>query len=75
MREDIINIIAQSLGVEIEDVDEAKRLREDLGLDESELSQILEVIKNKYNLTLSEDDLGNINTVSDLLELSESQQP
>lgn len=75
MREDITNTIAQSLGLDPLEVEENKLLREDLGLDETELEQILKVIQEKYDFTLTPDEVANVRSVGDLLDISESVSP
>ncbi len=75
MREDIQNIIAQSLGLEVTDVEESKLLREDLGLDETELDQILKAIQEKHNIEFVAEDKDGIKTVGDLLDIAETYTP
>lgn len=70
-REDIKLLIAQSLGIEVSDVEENKDLNGDLGLEETEVAQIWEVIQNKYNFAPPDEDKSQARTVGELLDLVE----
>lgn len=68
MRDKIKSIIAQSLGIEITDIDETSLLREDLGLDASELTEIVEAIKTQLSVEIEEDEMAEVRTVGDFIE-------
>lgn len=68
-REEVFNIIAQSLGIEISDINEEKDLRKDLGFQDLEITQVLEIIQKKYKFDFEEQDLEKINNVGDILDL------
>jgi len=70
-RDGIKLLIAQSLGLDITDVEENKHLNEDLGLADTEVAQIWEVIQNKYGFTPPEEDKNDARTIGELLDLVE----
>lgn len=70
-REEIKELIARSLGIEVLDVEENKDLNLDFGLQESEVAQIWEEIQKKYNFTPPDQDKSQARTVGELLDLVE----
>lgn len=72
MLERITSLIAQALGIETTDINESSILREDLGLEEGDLSELLVSINQKYNTAIPEERLGDIKTVADFVELVET---
>lgn len=75
MRNNIKSIIAQALGVEIGDIAETRRLREDLGLDISELTDIVIHLNQEKGSAIPLESLGELSTVGDLLDLAETYVP
>lgn len=75
MRNKIKIIIAQALGLEIADVGESQRLHEDLGLDDADLDQIMLSIKDQTTTEIPTQDLSDIYTVGELLDLVEQYVP
>ena len=72
MHDKIKALIAQALGIEIEDVDETSLLREDLGLEAPDLAEILLAIKQEYKTLLGPEDIEDTRTVADLIESVEN---
>lgn len=75
MRDKIKSTIAQALGIEPEDIEEASRLREDLGLDAAELAEIINHINKDWNIYIPTEDLADLSSVGDLLALVENYVP
>ncbi len=61
-------ILAQSLGIEVTDIDEASLLREDLELDASEISEIVSAISEQTGLDLPQDEIEELNSVGELFD-------
>lgn len=72
MREEIKSIIAQSLGLELSDVEEAKLLKKDLAFSNNELDEILHIIEERYNFHFSSQDMESMKSVGNLLDIVES---
>lgn len=75
MRDKVKDIIAQALGIEVEDVNESTRLREDLQLDEADLIEILAVVTRETKTDIPQEELSGISTVGQLLDMVEKYVP
>jgi acyl carrier protein len=69
------NILAQSLGIEPTDIDEASLLREDLELDAVEITEIVNAISNQTGLKLRSEEIEEINTVGEFLDWIDGYSP
>lgn len=63
----IIQKIAEHLGLQAEDVDRGGLLREDLGLGPIELSDLLSNLSQKFDVTFHPEEIENVKTVGDLI--------
>ncbi|HBL51611.1 MAG: hypothetical protein A3D24_00240 [Candidatus Blackburnbacteria bacterium RIFCSPHIGHO2_02_FULL_39_13] len=72
MLDKIVSLISQALGIEPTDVSETSLLREDLGLTEADLSEIVASLNREYECAIPEDQTGDVITVADLVELAEN---
>lgn len=68
---EIIQAIAEGLGVSAEDIDIHASLKDDLGLGPIELNDLLNSLSKKFDVTFMPEDLEELETVSDLIELVE----
>lgn len=71
---EVIKTIAEHLGLAPEEIDRHANLRDDLALGPLELNDLLESLQQKFEITLDEKDLANMQTVSDLIVLVEDNQ-
>ena len=62
-------IVARSVGNEIDEIDESKNLRGDLGLDSIDFVSIVIEIQSQYDIELKNEDLMPLVTVKDLIDL------
>lgn len=72
MQEKIINLITQALGIETTDIKETSQLREDLGLSDTDLIEIISKINTDYKVEIPEERIVEAITVEDLVELAEN---
>lgn len=72
MREKVKELIAEVLGLEPTDIEEESLLREDLGLGGAEMTELLEKLKEEFGTELSPQDVGDVETVEEFLNLLES---
>lgn len=70
-RDQIINLISETLGVEIEEITPEANFYEDLNADRVEVADILIKAGEKSGVSLDENDLSKIKTVADLLNIIE----
>jgi acyl carrier protein len=71
VNEKVVNTIAEHLGLAPQDVDKEALLREDLGLGPVELSDLLNELSQKFDITFNPEDLTNLQTIEDLIVLVE----
>lgn len=62
------SILAQSLGIEPSDIDEASLLREDLELDATEIAEIVDAISSQTGIDLPREEIEELNSVGEFLD-------
>lgn len=67
----IIQVIAEHLGLSPEDLDRHSLLREDLGLGPLELNDLLNELSTRFDVIFSPEDTENLRKVEDLIVLVE----
>lgn len=68
---DILESIAEHLGLSTEDIDSKAFLREDLNLGTVELNDLLNFLSKKYDIVFDPQDTENLKMVEDLILLVE----
>lgn len=68
---EIIQAIAEHLGLSPEDIDKGATLREDLNLGPIELSDLLADLSQKFNIIFDPAEVEDLETVNDLIILVE----
>ena len=68
---EILQAIAEHLGLNAEDIDRHALLREELNLGPIELNDLLSDISSKFNITFDPSDIENLHKVDDLVNLVE----
>lgn len=68
---DIIQAIAEHLGLSPEDVDRQALLREDLNLGPIELNDLLIFLSKRFQITFEPEEVENLRKVEDLIVLVE----
>jgi acyl carrier protein len=69
LEQEIKQIIANTASIDIADIDEKTSFVDDLGLDSLTLLEIAINVDYEYNLELSEEEMGQIGTLSGAVEL------
>lgn len=67
----IIEAIAEHLGLSSEDLDRHALLREDLGLGPIELNDLLSDLSQKFDVTFNPEEVENLKRIDDLIVLVE----
>lgn len=75
MREEIKELMAGFLGVEVSDIADEALLREDVGLGGSELTELLDVLKEQTGAEVPIEELAEIGTVGEFIDLVEQYAP
>lgn len=75
IQEELRNIIAQSLGVEPEDIEDTSLLKEDLGLEAEELAEIVGIVNARYHTEIDSEIAARAKTVEELFEIVSTYVP
>lgn len=75
MREKTKNLIAEALGIELTDVNEEAKLRDDLGLQDSDLTEIVQALDSDVATAILSDEIAKCQTVAEFLNLIEQHGP
>lgn len=67
----IIQVIAEHLGLSPDDIDRQTRLREELNLGPVELNDLLHFLSEKFDIYFTPEDIENLQKVDDLIVLVE----
>lgn len=67
----IIQAIAEHLGLSVEDLDRHALLREDLGLGPIELNDLLSDLSQKFNVSFDAEEVEGLKKIDDLIVLIE----
>lgn len=70
MRDEIKKVIADTLGIDVADIEEEQALRENLGVEVHNLTDILENLK-ALKVDIPSENLSEVESVGDLLDLAE----
>lgn len=71
LEKDILQVIAEHLGVSPEDVEKGALLREDLNLGPIELNDLLGELSLKFNITFEPSEIEHLSRVEDLIMMVE----
>ena len=69
MRLKVKQIIADAIGAEVADIDEAALLHEDLQLESSDVTDILEEIEIALSITIAAKGTAELHSVEDIIDL------
>ncbi|MBP2069318.1 MULTISPECIES: acyl carrier protein [Anaerococcus] len=72
VREELIKLASDNLNIDFADMDMSTKLSE-LDIDSIDMLDFIMVVEDKYNIEFEEDELDEIETLSDIAELIESK--
>ncbi|MDO8452535.1 MAG: acyl carrier protein [bacterium] len=75
MRQKIKSIISEAIGAEVADIDETALLHEDLQLESSDVTDILEEIETALSITIAAKDTAELHSVEDIIDLVSQYVP
>lgn len=67
MQSQVIQSVAEYLGLTPQDIDRSASLREDMNLSSVELNDLFTFLSHKFEVEIPLEDLANIHTVEDLI--------
>jgi acyl carrier protein len=73
IRQTLIELLEADTGEQYQDLDENKKLRDELGLDSVDVVSIVSQIERRFRIRLSQQELEVLVTVRDVLELLEAK--
>ena len=73
IRQTLIELIEADTGEKFPDLDDAKNLRDDLGLDSVDVVSIVSQIERRFRIRLTHQELETLVTVGDVLTLLENK--
>lgn len=68
----VIDVIADQISVDIDEIDESTSLENDLEVDSLDLLQIVTAIEDEFNITIEDEAFGTVKTVGDAIAYIES---
>jgi len=73
IRQEIIDIIIEQLGVDAADVSPEKSFVEDLNADSLDLTELIMTFEEKFGFEISEEDAEKLKTVADVIDYVEKR--
>mgnify|MGYP000469185492 FL=1 len=74
MLEKMKEIIAEQLGVEEDEITPDTSFKEDLGADSLDLFEMVMALEENYGIEIPTDDLGQLETVADVIDYIQSHK-
>ena len=77
IRQALVELLEEEMGEKYPDLDDGKKLREELGLDSVDVVSIVSQVERRFHIRLSHEELQGLVTVGDVLDLLQVklQQP
>ncbi len=69
IRQTLVELLEADIGEKFTDLDDAKNLREELGLDSVDVVSVVSQIERRFRIRLSQQELEQLVTVGDVLDL------
>ncbi|NTW72988.1 MAG: acyl carrier protein [Eubacteriaceae bacterium] len=73
VREKIINILVDELGVEPEEVVDTANIQEDLGADSLAVVEVIMTFEDEFDIKIPEEDAAKLVTVKDIIDYIEEK--
>ncbi len=74
IQQEVIDIIVEQLGVDINDVTPAKSFVEDLNADSLDLTELIMTFEERFGFEISEEDAEKLKTVGDVIDYIEQRK-
>lgn len=73
IRQTVAELLEEDLGEKYEHLEDTQKLREELGLDSVDVVSVVSQIERRFRIRLSQEDLMQLVTVGDVLDLLHSK--
>jgi acyl carrier protein len=74
LKEEVIDVVVEQLGVDAQDVTLEKSFVEDLNADSLDLTELIMTFEEKFGFEISEEDAEKLKTVGDVVSYIESKK-
>lgn len=74
MKEEVINLISETLEIDKEALSSETDLARDLNVESIDLVDLITAFEDKYNFEIPDQDLKNLQTVGDIVDYVEKRQ-
>ena len=74
IQQEIIDIIVEQLGVDVNDVTPEKSFVEDLNADSLDLTELIMTFEERFGFEISEEDAEKLKTVADVIDYIERRK-
>jgi len=71
--EKVKKLLAEQLNISVDSITEESRVIEDLGADSLDVVEMLMVLEDEFNVTVSDEESVNLKTVGDIVALIDSK--
>ena len=71
---DVLETIAEQLGVDVKEVTESKSFIEDLNADSLDLTELIMTLEEKFNVEIADEQAEKLKTVKDVIDFVKSQK-
>jgi acyl carrier protein len=73
IRQAIVELLEEEMGDKFADLDDSKKLREELGLDSVDVVSVVSQVERRFHVRLTHEELQELVTVGDVLNLLQSK--
>ncbi|MFZ7121715.1 MAG: acyl carrier protein [Eubacteriaceae bacterium] len=67
IKEKVFDILAEELGIELDEIKEDSNIQEDLGADSLAVVEIIMAFEDEFDIKISEEDSLKLSTVNDII--------
>lgn len=71
MKEKLLEIIADQFGKDVDELNPSINFKDDLNADSIDLVELVMSMEEEFNISVSDDELKNLNTIQDVLDFVE----
>lgn len=73
IKEKVMDILAEELGVELDEIKMGSNLQDDLGADSLAVVEVVMAFEDEFDIKIPEEDTAKLTTVKDIIEYIESK--
>lgn len=74
IREEVIEVVAQTLDVRKEELKETERLYDSVGVDSTEMVEVVNALNKQFGIKLTTNDITKFSTPEEIIKIVESKK-